>query len=1101
MGRREVPAVAMRIRGQLCARGILCALLCAGCGGGSTMQTPPPPQPDFALSFSPSSLSITQGTTGSGIQVTVQPVNGFTGAVQVTLNGLPEGVISYPSSPFNVQSGASTTLLLGVPATTAPGNTTITAQGVSASVSHSATLALTVQNTVAAVSRSTFARTDAIAALDDPVGEPHHRHIAYDEANHHLLVANRAANRVEVLSAQDGSRVAAVDLAGASSADVSADGKTVWIGTVTEQIVGIDAGTLQRTNTLHVAGVEPVPNTIFDRPEEVVTLSGGALMVRLRQAGSAKSLLALSNPVGNSLTNLTSAAPQVFQNGAGVMARSGDHTRVLVCANDTSGEAVVFDGNANVAVPAKAIGSGAILYAASNQDGSQLAVVLNTTSGVQVLLLDSSLNLARTRPTNAARGLVFSSDGTKVYLAETQNGNAVLSALASTDLHLLGQIRDLNIQGVPSEIEQADETALVFGLSNRGVSLVDAVNPGTITSPLPTIANAPAASPSGGPNLGGTPVMLNGQSFGANPTVHFGTQAAANVGAATATQIQATAPASAISGAMNVTVYFTDGSVALAPDAFSYGPQVLEVLPGVGDTAGGDRVAIYGYGFGEDASKINVQFGSAAGSVQSVEDVPALSASVGLDSSYPFPLQRVTVTSPAGSAGNAELIVSAPSGTFIAQQAFQYLQSEQVYPKAGFYKFLAYDRKRQWIYLSNIDHVDVFDLAAVQFRAGILPPGGPPPDALIRQAALTPDASQLAIADFGAQSVYLMDPDTATGSTVKVGGVAGFANSGPVRVAATSDGTMFVGLAEYGGSSAGCASCLQLMNLATSPITSEPAPQPQVSALTSAPLLENSGDGSSVFLAFAGAPGAPMATWSASAPLQFVTNQTGISTNDVAAAADGTFFASRIGSVVEVRDQNLSLQSVTSPAELEGIPQRTEVPGIALHPTGALVYVPFLTGPPPASAPPAGLQGGVDILDANTGRLRKRVMLPEPFAMLAADLDGLHGKFLSVDENGQRLFALTVSGLTVVQLASVPLGFGTISPASGLTAGSMATIRGSGFQSETTVTVNGSAATPSFVDMNTLKITLPALNSGPQNLTISNPGGESISIAAAFNVN
>lgn len=1033
--------------------------------------------------------------------MTVQALNGFAGGVQVTLSGIPAGVAANPASPFLMQTGASTTLLLGASATAAVGNTTVMVQGVSGSLSHTATLALTVQNGVAAtVSRSTYVRTDAAAEMDDPAGEPHHRHMAYDAANQHLFVANRAENRVEVLSGQDGSRIAAVDVAGPSSADVSADGKTIWVGTVTEQIARIDTGTLQRTGTLHMSGVEPVANTLFDRPEEVVALSGGALMVRLRQAGGTESLLALLNPIDNSLANLTAAVPQIFQNGAGVMARSGDHTRVIACANDSSGEAAVFDGNGNVGVGAKAISDGAIAYAVSNQNGSQFAVVIASGSSEEVVLLDSDLNLLSTRSTNAARGLVFSSDGTTIYLAETQNGNAVLTALAATDLHLLGQIEDLNLQSVASEIEQVDETALVFGVSNRGVSVVDAANPGTIASALPTIANPPAASPSGGPNEGGTAITLIGQNFGANPAVHFGGQGAASVGAGSGTQIQATSPASASSGAVNVAAYFGDGSLALAPDAFSYGPQVLEVLPGAGNAAGGDSVAIYGYGFGEDASKIAVQFGSTAGAVQKVEDVGAVSTSLGLDATYPFPLQRVTLSSPAGSAGIMDLTVSAPSGSAVARQAFQYLQAEQVYAKAGFYKFLTYDQKRQWIYLSNIDHVDVLDLKAGEFRAGILPPGGPPPDALIRQVTLTPDASQLAIADFGAQSVYLMDPDTATGSTVKVGGVAGYATSGPVRVAATSNGTLFVGMAEYGGNSAGCSTCLLQMDLSTSPISSEPAPQPQVSALTSAPLLENSSDGSSVFFAFAAAPGAPMATWSASAPQQFVTNQTNIATNDVAAAADGTVFASRAGNVVEIRDENLSLQSVTSPAELEGIPQRTEVPGIALHPSGALVYVPFLTGSAPVSALFSGLRGGVDIFDANTGRLRQRVMLPEPFAMLAADVDGLHGRFLAIDENGQRLFALTASGLTVLQLASVPLGFGTISPASGLATGATATIRGSGFQNGVTVTVSNSAATVSVVDMNTLKITLPTVSSGPQTLTIANPSGESISIDAAFNV-
>jgi hypothetical protein len=45
--------------------------------------------------------------------------------------------------------------------------------------------------------------------------------------------------------------------------------------------------------------------------------------------------------------------------------------------------------------------------------------------------------------------------------------------------------------------------------------------------------------------------------------------------------------------------------------------------------------------------------------------------------------------------------------------------------------------------------------------------------------------------------------------------------------------------------------------------------------------------------------------------------------------------------VVEIRDQNLALCSVIKDSELEGILQRTEMPGIALHPSGTVVYLPF----------------------------------------------------------------------------------------------------------------------------------------------------------------
>jgi hypothetical protein len=175
------------------------------------------------------------------------------------------------------------------------------------------------------------------------------------------------------------------------------------------------------------------------------------------------------------------------------------------------------------------------------------------------------------------------------------------------------------------------------------------------------------------------------------------------------------------------------------------------------------------------------------------------------------------------------------------------------------------------------------------------------------------------------------------------------------------------------------------------------------------------------------------------------------------------------------------------------------VPGIAIHPSGALIYEPFLTGPPPSAPPATGISGGIDIRDAHTGQLRLRVYLPEPFAMLNTDIDGLHGGFLTTDENGQRLFALTTNGLSILQLANVPLGIGTVLPSSGTVAGgTTVTIRGSGFVSGITATLGGQTATASLQDMNTLIITTPALPAGPQQLVLTNPDGESVSLDAAF---
>ena len=121
----------------------------------------------------------------------------------------------------------------------------------------------------------------------------------------------------------------------------------------------------------------------------------------------------------------------------------------------------------------------------------------------------------------------------------------------------------------------------------------------------------------------------------------------------------------------------------------------------------------------------------------------------------------------------------------------------------------------------------------------------------------------------------------------------------------------------------------------------------------------------------------------------------------------------------------------------------------------------------------------------------------------------MHGSFLATDENGQRLFAITSKdgtpqngGITVVQLASVPLGIGTLNPASGVAAGgTMITIRGSGFQTGVTVTIGGKAAGVTFQDMNTLIVVTPAMSTGAQQVVITNPEGETVALDAAFTAN
>jgi hypothetical protein len=146
---------------------------------------------------------------------------------------------------------------------------------------------------------------------------------------------------------------------------------------------------------------------------------------------------------------------------------------------------------------------------------------------------------------------------------------------------------------------------------------------------------------------------------------------------------------------------------------------------------------------------------------------------------------------------------------------------------------------------------------------------------------------------------------------------------------------------------------------------------------------------------------------------------------------------------------------------LETVPNRVAVPGVALHPSGALVYEPYLDGP----APPA---------------------------------TGIHGGFRPTEENGRRLLA-NHERRTIFELATVPVGIGARVSFHWFSRWWIERDRAwkrlpGRCQSHT----RRQSAVATLKDMNTLILTTPAMSPGPQQLVLSNPDGESVSLDAVF---
>jgi kumamolisin len=99
--------------------------------------------PSFTLSDSPSSLTITQGGSGTST-ITVNDVNGFTGSVTLAASGLPSGV----TATFGTNPTTGTSVLtLTASATATTGTATVTITGTSGSLTATTTVALTVNST------------------------------------------------------------------------------------------------------------------------------------------------------------------------------------------------------------------------------------------------------------------------------------------------------------------------------------------------------------------------------------------------------------------------------------------------------------------------------------------------------------------------------------------------------------------------------------------------------------------------------------------------------------------------------------------------------------------------------------------------------------------------------------------------------------------------------------------------------------------------------------------------------------------------------------------------------------------------------------------
>jgi hypothetical protein len=362
----------------------------------------------------------------------------------------------------------------------------------------------------------------------------------------------------------------------------------------------------------------------------------------------------------------------------------------------------------------------------------------------------------------------------------------------------------------------------------------------------------------------------------------------------------------------------------------------------------------------------------------------------------------------------------------------------------------------------------VFSADAGEFLTPITPPSLSGARKILG-LALTPDKSKLLAANFADISVAIIDPDNPSSSTA-VQIPVNVANSpGVADVVATSTGKVLVD--GVSGTFAGCGGQLWELDLSTLMVTPGPV-LPNGGLQVGGNSFSESADGSQILL---GGTGCGVYLWNAS------TNQIiegrGLVNDSSGASGDGYWFASDYARLDSQMIPHMQAQVPEFFFSLPGV-TNSDLAGEKMNASGSLLYTP--------------ISNGVDITDTNHGSWLGRLLLNEQVAPLTLNA-------MDLDETGNRLFLITNEGLTVITLATAPLSVSYLNPVSGpVSGGTLVTIRGSGFQSGTTVTIGGITSPTTFIDTATLQVTTPALPAGGARVTILNPGGASYSLDAGF---
>ena len=816
--------------GQAAGRvGIVVLSICLwGCGGGAAGNGGGGTQPqDFTLSISPSSVTVTGGSSTT-FTATVTAPNGFASTVSLSISTLPSGVTISPSSP-QVTPGTPLQITVAAASSVPASTESLTVTGVSGTLSHSTTLGLTVNAKVVvpSLSRTRYVRTNM--ATEYPLWLNSSWEV-FDSNTKRFFVSDPSGNQIVVLDATKQTEIASIPVPGAFGIDETPDGSVLYAGTQIGDVYAIDPVAMTVKKRYMAAQIGPNGYAAY----VVRVLANGDLALLGGQGGipsfDGYSSFAIWNPTSNSIqiyVGLQQPGNHLpYCAGGGVLTLTGDRSLVVLAPNGYGAPLCTFNpatGQESQVVPN---GQADLTAVTPTPDGSSLLVPIDgagtgTANTVQVFnakTLTETSSFPVLGDTSSDASMLVSKDSTTLYMYSS----GVIYAYNIASGKLVGWTPNLTVEPLSGgsvvgalygpEMQAMDGTGLIAGPMEEGVGFIDtsALQTGPVGS---TFANS-YVTPATGPVSGGTSVQWDSSSNAASSTpvvAYFGSNPATTLSKGSNGYFNATTPAGS-PGPVDIFTFMQDGGEQIVPEAFSYGPTIIQATPDASTSEGGGTGILYGYGFGSTAYGGSISPGFTITVGGSPATVTGFIGNAYGSLSPPFNLQAVTYTVPARVAGSsADIEVTTQSGSTTLNGGVSYLPAATKYPLPG--AALAqgiYDSKRNLYYFTDAGEIRVFSRSQGEWQAPIAVPAAPAGMShRLWGIAISPDGSKLAVSDTGDAMIYMINPDTP--ASVQSFAMPAECSSGhcyptsngvvtyPIGVAVSNAAMVYVAAYPYGG--------------------------------------------------------------------------------------------------------------------------------------------------------------------------------------------------------------------------------------------------------------------------------------------------------------